>query len=317
MRGKKLTINEFIQRANNIYKNKYDYSKSIYINNKTKLIIICPLHGKFKQSPNDHLDYHKCPKCSDISRRYLQSSNTNEFISKAKLIHGDKYDYSKTIYVNALTKVKIICSKHGEFLQIPTTHLCNHGCYFCGRDETIESRKSNLESFLKQSTIIHGNLYEYSKSTYTKSNVKIEIICRTHGSFFQTPNNHLNGQGCPKCMASKGEVKIENLLKKFEIQFITEHKFNNCKNPETNRRLPFDFYIPSKNLLIEYDGEQHFGYGKCVNGRHITTKKEFEEMTFRDKIKTQYAKKNGIQLVRIKYTDFDKINVILSSILNA
>ena len=133
---KKLTIKEFIKRSNHIHKNKYDYSKTKYINTDTKLIIICKKHGKFLQKANHHIRGHGCPICSRNKKLTKQ-----DFIEKAILIHGNKYDYSKVKYNNALTKIIIICPKHGSFLQTPNKHLRKRGCPSCGYRISEPSRK--------------------------------------------------------------------------------------------------------------------------------------------------------------------------------
>lgn len=119
------TTEQFIQRAQQVHGNKYDYSKVVYKNAKTPVIIICPIHGEFEQLPYEHIRRKGCPKCS---RHQLTKE---QFITKAKLIHGDKYDYSKVNYINTTTKICIICPKHGEFYQLPTEHLKGHGCGKC------------------------------------------------------------------------------------------------------------------------------------------------------------------------------------------
>lgn len=128
--------------------------------------------------------------------------------------------------------------------------------------------------------------------------------------FFQTPQCHLDGQGCSKCKSSKGELKIIHFLNENGIKYIAQKSFNDCKNLKTGYKLKYDFYIPSKNLLIEYDGEQHFKYGGNV-GKYKITKSDLEYTKYKDKIKTKYAKRKGIRLLRICYKDFNKIGKII------
>ena len=109
---------EFIAKAKAVHGDKYDYSKVNYVNSFTKVTIICPKHGEFEQTPNLHLKSQGCPNCYGNKKMTIE-----EFIKRAKEVHGDKYDYSKVKYVNALTKVTIICPIHGEFEQTPAKHL--------------------------------------------------------------------------------------------------------------------------------------------------------------------------------------------------
>ncbi len=190
-----LTTEEFIAKARAIHGDYYDYSETVYLNTKTKVTIICPIHGKFTQMACEHIRGLGCQKCAYALSGEKNRSNTEEFIKKARVIHGDRYDYSKSVYVNNYTKLVIICPVHGEFEQIPNTHLLGKGCIKCGR-----KIKLTLEDFIKKATIVHGDLYDYSKSVYVDNKTPIEIICKKHGSFFQIPGNHTQGSGCPFCM---------------------------------------------------------------------------------------------------------------------
>lgn len=123
----KLNTSEFIEKAKQIHEYKYDYSKVIYINANTPILIICKIHGEFTQQPDFHLNRKcGCPKCSNNI-----NLNTLEFIKKAEQIHGNKYDYSKVDYINNRINVIIICKKHGEFEQQPFVHFSKHGCPSC------------------------------------------------------------------------------------------------------------------------------------------------------------------------------------------
>jgi hypothetical protein len=131
--SKKLTTEEFIIKAKCVHGDKYDYSKVEYINNHTKMIIICPEHGEFLQTSEHHLNSFGCKECTYNKKKLT----TDEFIQKAKLIHSDKYDYSKVNYINNHTKVIIICPVHSDFEQQPTNHLLGKGCSKCvGKNKT-------------------------------------------------------------------------------------------------------------------------------------------------------------------------------------
>ena len=184
----RITTEEFINKAKKVHGDKYDYSKVEYKNNSTKICIICPIHGEFWQTPSSHLGGCGCPKCSGLERL-----DTQAFINRAKKVHGDKYDYSKVEYINMNRKVCIICPIHGEFWQTPVNHLKGKGCSKCVRPSC------DTNSFIENAKKIHGDKYDYSKVVYNKSCVKVCIICPIHGEFWQTPNKHLSGCGCPKC----------------------------------------------------------------------------------------------------------------------
>ena len=140
---RKKTKDEFIKEANKIHNNKYDYSKVEYIDSHTKVCIICPIHGEFWQLPYHHLQGHGCKQCQ-YDGNILKRVNKN-FISDAKNIHSDKFNYSKVEYINNHTKVCIVCPKHGEFWQTPHDHLCGHGCPYC-KSSILENTVRNYLS---------------------------------------------------------------------------------------------------------------------------------------------------------------------------
>ena len=157
-RSFKYTNEEFIIEAKKIHGNKYDYSKIDYKNNHTKICIICKKHGEFYQSPSKHLIGQGCPICRYEKSSIKNSLNTEEFIKKAKEIHGDKYNYSKVEYVNSYTKVCIICPIHGEFWQSPSNHIHSRfpqGCPLC--------KSSKLESFIFKLLKDNNIDFEYQK----------------------------------------------------------------------------------------------------------------------------------------------------------
>ncbi len=135
--------------------------------------------------------------------------DTKSFIGKAIKIHGKKYDYSQVVYRNSAEKVCIICRKHGEFWQRANAHLNGHGCFKCAPIARGKSLRETLESFIAKATLIHGKKYDYSQVVYHTRVKKIQIICKEHGEFWQQPQSHLNGHGCPIC-ARESKSKIAN-----------------------------------------------------------------------------------------------------------
>lgn len=129
----------------------------------------------------------------------MRKLTTKEFIERAKAVHGDKYDYSNVKYVDSSTKVHITCLVHGDFWQAPYNHLEGGGCPECGKLSRAKSRMNGSDSVLRRFREVHGYKYDYSKMMYKGGHTKVEIICPTHGSFWQTPNSHSRGRGCPRC----------------------------------------------------------------------------------------------------------------------
>lgn len=285
---------EFIFEAKNVHGNKYDYSMVKYINNHTKVCIICPIHGEFWQKPNDHLNGHGCPSCSNVAKY-----TTESFVRKAKEIHGNKYDYSKAVYVNAHTKVCIICPIHGEFWQMPYCHLQGDGCRKCQYSNL--KNKFTSRKFIEKAKNIHGDRYDYSKVEYINSKTKVCIICKEHGEFWQTPNHHLRGVGCPSCQNSKLENKTSLLLMLKKIEYINKKHF------KWLGKQHLDFFLPRYNIAIECQGIQHF----CGWAHDIESLKHIQKW---DKKKKQLCEENGIKLYYINYND--DVETKLNEILN-
>ena len=282
---------KFIEEARKVHGDKYDYSKVDYFNSQTKVEIICPIHGSFFQKPNDHLSGKGCAKCAGIHK-----SNTEEFITKAKAIHGDKYDYSLVDYKSNKQKVAMICPTHGVFYQMPNTHLLGRGCFHCGVEAGALTRTTTFEVFIEKAREKHGDKYKYIKDTYVDYDTKMEMVCPKHGIFMQTPHKHLQGAGCLYCAESKGELAVRRFLEKNNIKFIQQKRFEDCKDKRT---LPFDFYLPDKNICIEYQGLQHYEEME-YNDRPYSS---LQYVQFHDNIKRQYCKDKGIRLVEIKYNE--------------
>ena len=183
----------FIEKANKRHNNKYDYSQVEYVDSVTKVCIICPEHGEFWQTPQGHVRGNSCPKCANKKRGDTFRSNGDEFVERASKIHNGRYIYDKTKYVNAETKIPILCLEHGTFWMTPMNHLLGQGCPKCsGRGLTT----SEIVTMFREK---HDDKYDYSKVVYNRMHEKVCIICPKHGEFWQTPSKHLLGQGCPKC----------------------------------------------------------------------------------------------------------------------
>lgn len=245
---------QFFKKCEEKFNGKYCYENSVYKNNSTPILIKCPEHGEFWQTPKMHLNGYGCPKCSYKIRTEGRKSNTEEFIRRAKEIHGDKYDYSKVKYVDANTKICIVCHKigpygneHGEFWQLPSHHLYGYGCDKCAKDNL----RSTTEDFIKKAQAIHGNKYDYSKVTYRHSKDKITIVCPKHGDFEITPNSHLLGYGCPYC--GGGTSQSENEIYSYVCSLVGKENVIK-KDRQILGKYELDIYVPSKKIAIEYDG---------------------------------------------------------------
>ena len=214
----------------------------------------------------------------------MKKHTVDEFIQLAKILHGDKYDYSKVVYINNTTPIRIICPIHGEFEQTPKSHLRGYGCQKCAREYTGLRHKATKGQFIAKAQKLHGNKYNYDKVEYVDSVTPVCIICPKHGEFWQTPNDHLNGRGCPLCNESHLEISLRKFLGENKIGF-EEHKHFGWLG-----RMELDFYIPSCNIGIECQGKQHVGLGGWKEGF------DFRGLYERDKRKNELCKENGVRL---------------------
>ena len=288
--SRQLNTEEFILKAKNIHQNKYNYNKTEYITNNTKGIIICLIHGEFNQRLANHLLGYGCPQCA--KNRKL---DFNEFIREANVLHHNKYDYSKFDYVNSAVKGVIICPKHNAFEQSPTVHLRGCGCPKCALNF-----KLSIDIFIDRSNLIHNGIYDYSKFIYINYKTKGVIICPVHGEFKQNPDSHFHGHGCPYCK-NKNEYLVNKYLLKNKYNYIRQ--FNLINNYKC------DFYILDLNLIIEYNGRQH--YEICPFGGISLEKAiiNFANQQKRDIFIREHCKKNNINLLEIDGRKFYGKNI--------
>lgn len=228
-----------------------------------------------------------------------------DFIKESQKIHNNKYDYSKVQYVNTKTKVCIVCSKHGEFWQLPSNHVRGAGCPRCNDEQRSKRAKAarslkNQEckkTFILRANQVHNNYYSYEKANYTNYKGKVVITCPIHGDFEQEAGVHLLGCGCPKCKESKGEKLIRKYLEDNRIQYIFQYKVEIDRSINSTGYSKIDFYLPDYNTFIEYNGVQHY-----VSVKHFGGKLKFEHQQERDEYIRQYCDNNNIHLLELSYS---------------
>lgn len=207
MEGDKTNV--FIEKSKKIHGEQYSYSKANYISAKRKIIIVCKLHGEFLQTPTNHLSGKGCRKCFSLKARNKYGKSTKDFIQELKNIHGNKYGYDEVEYINAHSKIKVKCFKHGYFLVNAQSFKNGSNCAKCSRENRV-SKYSN-EEIINEFSKVHGKDYDYSVTNYKKYNQKIAIKCKKHGIFWQLPKSHMKGSGCPKCAGNEIYTTIEFL----------------------------------------------------------------------------------------------------------
>ncbi len=278
-RSRKTIYKKYIEQSREKYKNKFDYSRVNLDNCCEKVEIGCPIHGTFKQTLFNHSKgVYGCRKCSTDADR----TKLDEFVSKARAVHGDRYNYDHVVLKNIGSKIKIGCKVHGEFSQRPHSHLEGYGCKKC----VFEERLLGLDEFVSKARAVHGDKFDYSQVVYTGNKNHVNIICPKHGVFKCTPNAHVShGTGCALCLESKGERAVEVFLKKYGFEFIREYKIK----PYLYR---YDFYIPEFNIYIEFNGKQHYAPVPLFGGleEHLLVKE-------RDSVKKDLVAQNNGNLI--------------------
>lgn len=301
----KLTNEGFIVKAQAIHGTKYDYSLVDYVSNKINVKIICPIHGEFSQSPASHLKGSGCPSCSGVARITYDS-----FVERARRNHKIEYDYSKVSFTKATEKVSIICPIHGEYKQSVQYHMYGGNCPKC-----VGGVRITAEDFIQKSNAVHNNKYDYSKVKYKNTSTKVCIICPEHGEFYQTPNNHLFGAGCPTCPQSNLEGEVRRFLLNNNVKFEQEKGFSWLRY---KKQLYLDFYLPEHKMAIECQGGQHFFPVDLFGGEEY-----YRNTIKRDYLKRQLCNEHGIDVVYFSnvcidypYTVIETYDELLETIRN-
>ncbi len=256
-----------------------------------------------------------------ISKISTIQERRDHFIDRAREKFGDRYDYSLVDYRGSEINVLICCSIHGRFTQRPNNHLnSKEGCYRCGKNRAGLNHRLSQEEFIRRANKIHHNFYNYNTTEYVGSFIPVTITCPIHGNFKQQPNDHLfHETGCKQCgyinRMSKGERHIAHFLTKHNIIFIVQHTFADLKALDNTTPLRYDFYLPNENILIEFDGPHHIEpttYPGTTRDSAVIT---HERTVTYDIMKNDYAKKKGMQIIRIPFKELKNIYQILQTIL--
>lgn len=286
-----------LARARKIHGDKYDYSKADFSKVMDKTTIICPEHGEFVQTMNEHINSrHGCPECGLLKRYESHKVKLSDFIERAIKVHGNKFDYSKVDLSKGVktSEVTIICPEHGEFQQVAMCHLSGDGCKKCSGKYSPTN-----EEYIKECRKIYGDEYDLSKVKYINNSTRIKIKCKKHGWVKVHPRGFLKGAGCRRCKATIGEKRVQALLEKLGIKYEKEYRIGNS-------RYRYDFHIKDTNILIEYDGELHFIPVNYYGGREA-----LERTKQRDKEKNKLAKFNHYDLIRLNYKELDNLEEVL------
>lgn len=251
-----------------------------------------------KRKINGQKTINKCFECFNDSRLKTAYDRAKEL---GYVLHTKQY-------TGVDSNIELTCNNGHHWITTYDRFVrVKNLCLTCNNILLSENQRLSFDE-VKERIEVEGYLLLSKNTDYENNESLLSVKCPKGHIYRVALNNFQQGKRCPKCIQSKGENEVERVLKFLNIQFIRQYKFNDCKY---KKRLPFDFYIPSKNTCIEYDGQQHFEEG-CFG----MDEDEFKEIQLKDSLKTQYCKDNGIQLVRIPYWEFDNIEKILKTTFN-
>lgn len=285
----------FIEKAKKVHEDKYDYSKAVFKNNRTRIEIICSEHGSFFQFPTNHLKGSGCKICAQEKRKIKKPKtnfkipgkklNQEEAINRFKKVHGDKYDYSKVNYIKYNNLVTIICPDHGSFEMLPYSHWQGSGCLECNKNTLT------IKQILDRLNNVKDELDSFEQLNYVKMKIPIKIICKKHGPYEKHVLNYISGFRCPNCSPkSKAEIELQEL--------IPNSILNSRK---VIKPLEIDIFTEEYNFGIEYNGIMFHSFG-------LSKIKMFNNLDLLDKnkhlTKTNLMEEKGFQLFHINELDW-------------
>jgi very-short-patch-repair endonuclease len=295
----KKTHEQFVKEVYDLVWNEYSVLEE-YKSDKTKIKM---KHNKcgniYEITPNHFLRGNRCPKCYGNNRK-----TTEQFKKEVFNLVGDEYSVLEE-YTNNQTKIKMKHNKCGHEWKVrPSDFLYSNSrcpkCYGTPRKTTKQFKQEVYDLTCGEYRLV---------SDYKTNKTKVKIEHTVCGLVYEVrPDSFRNGRRCPVCKSSKGEEKIAKYLLNKNIQFTSQKTFNDLVNIF---QLRFDFYLPEYNMCIEYDGIQHFEPVRFNGISEEVANENFKNQQIRDKMKNKYCEKKGINLLRIKYTDFKNIEKIL------
>jgi hypothetical protein len=288
------TKDSWIEKAKQIHNDRYDYSKVVYTGALQTVIVICKIHGDFKQRASTHLSKSGCPTCSYEKSSKDQLKTLENFINDAKKKHNDIYSYDKVIYKGSSAKIIIECRLHGMFMQSPNNHLAGTGCKKC----KYLVRTKTQDNFITDAVAVHGARYDYSKVIYKNGSTEVEIVCLLHGSFMQKPYKHLQKHGCKSCSNMHSRISIEWL------DFIAsgndihiQHALNGGEY--TIGKYKIDGFCEATNTCYEFHGTMwHAHPDYCNTNAYNRITKKFNADIYRITLEREdYIRRQGYNLV--------------------
>ena len=298
---RRYTTEELLKELKDKWGDKYNYSKTIYNGSRHKFSVICPKHGEFLIRLDKVRNGYECPLCSQENSIDIKHNN---FIEKARKVHGDKYDYSKVEYKGWNKKVCIICPIHGEFWQTPSNHLLGQGCVKCYNTKRKGKYHLTLGEFIEKARKVHGNKYDYSKTEYNGIKNKVLIVCPEHGEFEQVAYDHLRGFKCSKCKNDEDRLSIEEFIEK--AKEIHGDKYDYSKVEYVNNITKVCIICPEHGEFWQKPSHHLLGCGckQCHSSRMERTIKQLldkNNISFEEQYKAQWLGRQSLDFFLPEY----------------
>ena len=296
--GIRLSYEKALSRFRNVHRDEYEYDESSYLDYTTKMRVKCSEHGYFKVTPHSHVSMGSgCRKCGVLRTAEKNRYSIEKILSQFHEVHGNQFEYDIDSYSGVAEKIRIKCLKHGWFEQTVSTHKMGAGCAECSYELIGDRTRVTKEIFIGRAIEEHGQKYDYSKVEWVDQYTEVLIGCdnKEHGYFLQVPRDHKRGSGCLRCNESRGERSIFNWLQDNGIEFIPQHTFPGLKD---RALLRCDFYLPNENIVIEYNGRQHYRAIEVFGGESA-----LKSTRRRDSIKQRFCEQNAIQFEVIRYDE--------------
>jgi hypothetical protein len=325
-RGYYRTTSDFIALSKEKFgEDKFDYSKTNFIDMNTVVILICHKGHQFNAVPQIHLREDSlgcCIECARLHSKERMSYTQEKWIELALLKHDNFYDYTKVKYESSQAHVIIICPKHGEFEQTPASHLSGTGCRQCGIERCISSKLYTEHDFLRifeECSTIHSNKYTYVDIYRQNGQLWTKVICDKHGEFHQRTDHHRRGHGCFKCVVNYSKPQIEWL----NYLSVTSNYIQHAQNggefliPTTN--MYADGYEPLTNCIYEFQGDFWHGNPALFNGQEINprTGTSYSSLYEKTQKKISKLKELGYKVYEIWESDWEKAKYAVSIIQNS
>lgn len=267
--------NEFFKRMQELYKNKYDFSESVYTGCNKVLTYICPVHGKVTANPDTLYKGKGCKHCNKELRDFNQTRTKDEFIKLAATKFENKYDYSQAQYINNRTKVTIICPIHGKFEQRPEDHLSTlTGCATCGSKQSHKSQTLSEKEVIERFKEYHNENFNYNKFKYVTMHTRAIVTCnRCNSDITVTPNNHLK-RDCPNCSYYGGFDQTKPGI----LYYLSINNGEAFKIGITNRTVKERFKSDMQYITILK--EWNFSIGRQAYDKEQQILKEFKQFKY-------------------------------------